>query len=286
MVEALREELDRLNRLLDGVTPYRLGIAAPGEMQAAPVNAHFMSKRVYDQLVANIKRDGNLSSLPFCWHDSEGRVRILSGHHRVDAARDAGVTVMLYLFTDASLSKDEQTAIQISHNSLVGEDDLAVLRQQWESIASFEARLYSGLDDQVFKTFDPVDLGAFNEKDMRFETVELLFLPGEVERLKEIVGKLARGGKRVRFVGVADQYDALADALMRLKEAATIFNSSTAFLLMAEAADRYSDFLERVKAMDDAAWLTLHAELVTVGLADPLTRDGAAASRNARGETK
>lgn len=275
MVEALREELDRLNRLLDGVTPYRLGIAAPEEMRPAAVNAHFMSKRVYDQLVANVKRDGNLSSLPFCWHGADGRIHILSGHHRVDAARDAGVTALLYLYTDDALSADEQTAIQISHNALVGEDDLAILRQQWESISSLEARLYSGLDDEVFKTFDPIALGAFNEKDIRFETIELLFLPGEIERLKEIVAKLGKS-KRVRCVGLVDQYDALADALMRLKDAATIFNSATAFLLMAEAADRYSDFLERVTEMDDAAWLALHNQLVETGLADALTRPEAA----------
>lgn len=281
MVETLREELDRLNQLLDGVTPYRLGIAAPDEMQPAPINAHFMSKRVYDQLVANIKRDGNLSSLPFCWRDKEGKIRILSGHHRVDAARDAGVAAMLYLFTDDYLSEDERTAIQIAHNSLVGEDDLAILKQQWESIASLDARLYSGLDDEVFKTFDPVSLGAFNEKDIRFETIELLFLPSEIERLKEIVGKLSKS-KRVRLVGLIDQYDALADALMKLKDAAMIFNSSTAFLLMAEAAERYSDFLERVAAMDDAAWLALHNNLVAAGLVDAISKE---ATRNARDET-
>lgn len=269
MVEELRQELTRLNQLLEGVTPYRLGVATPEDMRPADVNAHFMSKRVYDQLVANIKRDGNLATLPFCWHDAAGGIHILSGHHRIDAARDAGVTALLYLYTDGVLSADERTAIQISHNALVGEDDLAILKRQWESIASLEARLYSGLDDERFKSFDPITLGAFNEKDIRFETIELLFLPAEIERITEIVKKLGKS-KRVRFVGHVDQYDALADALMRLKDASTIFNSATAFLLMAEAADRYADFLERMETLDDAGWLALHAQLVTTGLVDPL----------------
>lgn len=269
MVEELRQELTRLNQLLEGVTPYRLGVATPEDMRPADVNAHFMSKRVYDQLVANIKRDGNLATLPFCWHDAGGGIHILSGHHRIDAARDAGVTALLYLYTDGVLSADERTAIQISHNALVGEDDLVILKRQWESIASLEARLYSGLDDERFKSFDPITLGAFNEKDIRFETIELLFLPAEIERITEIVKKLGKS-KRVRFVGHVDQYDALADALMRLKDASTIFNSATAFLLMAEAADRYADFLERMETLDDAGWLALHAQLVTTGLVDPL----------------
>lgn len=269
MVEELRQELNRLNLLLEGVTPYRLGVAAPAEMRPADMNAHFMSKRIYDQLVANVKRDGNLSTLPLCWHDAESKIHILSGHHRIDAARDAGVEVLLYLYSDAGLSADDRTAIQISHNALVGEDDLAILKRQWESIASLEARLYSGLDDGHFKSFDPITLGAFNEKDIRFETIELLFLPAEIERITEIVKKLGKS-KRVRFVGHVDQYDALADALMRLKDASTIFNSATAFLLMAEAADRYADFLERMGTLDDAGWLALHAKLTLTGLVDPL----------------
>lgn len=269
MVEELRQELTRLNQLLEGVTPYRLGVAAPEDMRPADVNAHFMSKRVYDQLVANIKRDGNLATLPLCWHDADGAIHVLSGHHRIDAARDAGVATLLYLYTDGVLSADERTAIQISHNALVGEDDLAILKRQWESIASLEARLYSGLDDERFKSFDPITLGAFNEKDIRFETIELLFLPAEIERITEIVKKLGKS-KRQRFVGHVDQYDALADALMRLKDASTIFNSATAFLLMAEAADRYADFLERMATLDDADWLALHAQLTLTGLVDPL----------------
>ncbi len=282
MVAELRQELTRLNQLLTGVTPYRLGVAAPADMRPADINAHFMGKRVYDQLVANIKRDGNLSTLPFCWHDTAGKIHILSGHHRIDAARDAGVEALLYLYTDGELTADERTAIQISHNSLVGEDDLAILKQQWESIASLDARLYSGLDDERFKTFDPITLGAFNEKDIRFETIELLFLPAEIERINAILKQLGKS-KRVRHLGLVDQYDTLADALMRLKDASTIFNSATAFLLMAEAADLYCDWLERARAMDDAAWLALHQELVTRGLVDAMATQR---SETQHGETR
>ena len=80
-------------------------------MRPAAINAHFMAKRVYDQLVTNIKRDGNLSTLPLCWHDAAGKIHILSGHHRVDAARDAGIEALLYLYTDSELTADQRTAI-------------------------------------------------------------------------------------------------------------------------------------------------------------------------------
>lgn len=271
MVDEIRQELVRLNQLLVGVTPYRLGVATPEEFTAAPVNAHFMAKRVYDQLVANIQQDGNLSSLPFCWHDAGGEIHMMSGHHRVEAARDAGVTAVLYLYTDAELTSDERTAIQLSHNALVGEDDLAILRRQWESIASIEAKLYSGLDDELFKTFDPVHLGAFNERDIRFDTIELLFLPGEIERLTEILQKLGKS-KRVRFAALQDQYDAFTDALMRLKESTTIFNSATAFMVMAEVAGLYCDWVDQVGTWDAATWLALHETLAVRGLVDAIAK--------------
>lgn len=273
MVETLREELNRLNGLLAGVTPYRLGVAAPAEMHAAPVNAHFMPKKVYDQLVENVRRDGNLSSLPFCWHDADGKIHILSGHHRVDAAGSAGVDAVLYLYSDAELTADQRTAIQLSHNSLVGEDDLAILKRQWESIASIEAKLYSGLDDEYFKSFEPVSLGAFNERDIRFETIELLFLPSETDRIVEVAAKLGKS-KRVRLAGWAEHYDLMAEALMRLKDGTAIFNSATAFLVMAEAANLYCDWLDRAGEMDDVAWLALHEQLRARGMAGEIEHNG------------
>lgn len=46
MVETLQQTLARLNALLaEGeITPYRLGIAAPGDLKPAPKNAHFMTQ--------------------------------------------------------------------------------------------------------------------------------------------------------------------------------------------------------------------------------------------------
>lgn len=256
MVQEIRQELDKLNELLAAqrVTPYRLGLADPRVMVAAPINAHFMNKRMYDQLVANIQKDGNLGSLPFCWHErqvdpetgEEGTViNILSGHHRVQAAADAGVETVLYLYTDADLTAAERTAIQLAHNAINGEDDLGILRMQWQSLDDIQTKLYSGLDDEFFKSFDPVVLGAFNEKDITFKTIELLFLPNEIERIKSVLTK-ATGSARLRLVALDEQYDDFADALMRFKEAAQIFNSSTAFMVMIEATNLYCNFLEQM----------------------------------------
>ena len=270
MAEALQQELEKLNALLaaEGVTPYRLGIADPKIMVPAPINAHFMSKRTYDQLVANIQKDGNLGSLPFCWHEvrPEGLViNILSGHHRVEAAIDAGVKMILYLYTSTELSQEERTAIQLSHNAIHGEDDMNILRLQWQSIDSLQVKLYTGLDDEFFKSFEPVVLGAFNEKDITFQTIELLFLPSESDRLTEIMQKI-KGSKRLRYANLDQQYDDFAETIMRLKEAAQVFNSSTAFLVMVEATNLYCEFLESLETLEPEHWAALQEQLAEKGL--------------------
>jgi hypothetical protein len=46
-----------------------------------------MRHETYAQLVANIRRDGKLTSVPFAFRDGE-KYTVLSGNHRVRAAID------------------------------------------------------------------------------------------------------------------------------------------------------------------------------------------------------
>jgi len=143
----LADLVEQLNAALSDVTPYRIAVVEPGMILPIDKNAHYMSKRVYDQLVANVRRDKNLSSLPFCWKRSDGQLIALSGNHRVQAARDAGVPLVLTLYTDAQLNKAEQRAIQLSHNALVGQDNPTTLRELWQEIDDLDMKIYTGLDE-------------------------------------------------------------------------------------------------------------------------------------------
>ena len=126
----LSDLVEQLNGALGDVTPYRLAVVNPGDVLPIDKNARYMSKRTYDQLVANVSNDKNLSSIPFCWKGPEGQFVALSGNHRVMAAKDAGIPLILVLYTDAKLSKAKQRAIQLSHNALVGQDNPATLRER------------------------------------------------------------------------------------------------------------------------------------------------------------
>src|SRR5512144_249386 len=67
-----------LNDALGEVTPYKLAVEDPAQILPIDKNAHFMPKRIYDQMVQNIQRDKNLSSLPFCWKRADGRFVAIS----------------------------------------------------------------------------------------------------------------------------------------------------------------------------------------------------------------
>lgn len=55
-------------------------------------NAHFMSNDTFNALVNNIRRDGQLSSVPFCVKHNDGTYTVVSGNHRTQAAKMAGLT--------------------------------------------------------------------------------------------------------------------------------------------------------------------------------------------------
>ncbi len=85
MAEEIREVLNLLNERLAGLFPYRLEMVTPGELKLLEKNARYMKAEQFQSLVENIKKDGNLSSLPLCYREKDGKLRVLSGNHRVQA---------------------------------------------------------------------------------------------------------------------------------------------------------------------------------------------------------
>ena len=64
----------------------------PRELKLLKMNARFMRHEEFQRLVANIKRDGQLTSAPFAALDpADGKYEVLSGNHRVQAAISAGL---------------------------------------------------------------------------------------------------------------------------------------------------------------------------------------------------
>jgi hypothetical protein len=234
----LQELIGALNEGLGDVTPYKLAVADPSEIQPVDRNAHYMPKRVYDQLVANVSRDGNLSSLPFCWRRPDGSFVSLSGNHRVAAAADAGIPLILFLYTDTELSAPERVAIQLSHNAIVGKDNPTVLRELWTEIDDLGLKLYTGLDEDLIDAMEPAPIVPAGTEDLRFEELTILFLPSDIERITDVVQRLSVTDK-ARLAARFEDFDRFFDALLDFKEAAGILNTATAFLAMIDVIEAW-----------------------------------------------
>lgn len=248
----LTSALETLNTLLCDVTPYKLAVAPPGELKPADKNAHYMERKTLEQLTANVKKDKNLSSLPFCWRQANGAFVILSGHHRVQAANEAGVELVLFLYTDAELTRSEQIAIQLSHNALNGQDNPNLLADLWREIDDLGAKVYSGLDDQFIEKLTPPKFAKIEDAALRFEQLTLFFVQPEIERIGNAVRALQAAPGKTKLVAPMELFDQFFETLLNFKEASGIQNSSTAFMAMIEIVERWMVEQEGVEQANEA----------------------------------
>ena len=238
MVEA--ETLAKINAKLDQ-SSIRIATVPIALCDLLEKNARFMPAQQYKRLVENIRNDGCLTSVPFALKQGE-RYLVLSGNHRVQAARDAGLTEIPILYTDQQLTRQQQVAIQLSHNAIAGQDDLAILRDLYDEINDVVLKEYSGLDDVVLGKMEPPSLDPLSESALEYRVVSLIFLPDEVARAEQILSKvLEQATGDVTWLNRRAEYDRFLDALTVAKSAAGVKNTATAFGLLLDLVEKHLD---------------------------------------------
>lgn len=210
-----------------------------------------MSEREFRRLKENIERDGCLTSVPLVYR-VDGALRILSGNHRVQAARAAGLEETVVMEITGDLTEARQVAIQLSHNAIVGEDDPNVLRELYASLEMLE-QLYSGLTDDDLGLLEAPDLSKLNVGPPRYEEVLLSFLPEDKAVFEENIDRIRKFAER-KTVHVArhEDFNMIFDALLRVKDQTDLFNDAVAFQMMSELALARLDQLEELDALDPA----------------------------------
>ncbi|MGC0418393.1 ParB N-terminal domain-containing protein [Embleya sp. AB8] len=194
------------------------------------VNARYMTKEEYDRLVANVKEDGCLTSVPLVYgagEYDEGRELVLSGNHRCDAAVEAEVFEIDVMLIDDPQEKDQLIARQISHNSISGRDDPATLKQLYDEIEDVDWRAYSGLDDEQLQLLAEVSPEGLSEANLDFATVSLVFLPPELEAAREAFEQ-ARLGQNASWLAARADYEQTLDTLASTHAAHKVGNVATA----------------------------------------------------------
>ena len=285
----------------------------PKKIRLLELNAQFMNHDTFRQLVENIAHDQDLMHDPFgaYWGyyqegdeiqydaDNEPIVEVLSGNHRVMAARAAGLPRIKIKVSTAPMSREERIARQLSGNALVGESDKEILRQLYDHLDEASWKQYSGLDDKTLGLLEEVSLPSIGEAGLTFQTITFTFLPHELERVTAVweeAQALVRADKV--FLARWGEYDRLLDGLAQAGAAYGITNTATSLLAILTVFERhlsdlqegwYNPAMEEVKhkgwvplasvvgrsdipAVEAAKLRRAVERLVTEGLVDPKER--------------
>ncbi|GAA0695318.1 hypothetical protein GCM10010193_57580 [Kitasatospora atroaurantiaca] len=227
--------------MTDHLTPPTYVEGDPRELTLLDINARFMPHEQFRQLVENIKRDGCLTSTPLVWNDAtSGRRIVLSGNHRTLASIEADLRTIGWLEITEPLPRQRQIALQLSHNAITGQDDPAILKELYDELESVEWRQYTGLDDKALDLLEKVDVTGLGEANLDFASVQIMFLPDELERA-EAAFDAARStaSADARWLAGLTQYEPMLDALETSRAAYKIGNSATALGVILAVFERH-----------------------------------------------
>jgi len=175
---------------------------------------------------------------------------VLSGNHRVQAARQAGVEGVLVMVVADEKDGDQRLAIQLSHNAIADQVDLVVLKELWESIKNVQARLYAGLDSDTLKALQGIQFAAITEQRLRYKLTSFLFLPEELEDLDQLLKETAAAfAGDVVYLAHLHTFDAFFELITRIKKRCQIKNSAAAFLKLLELARMGLEQLKQEEAL-------------------------------------
>ena len=222
--------MDRLLDLENGLFIWRVHVDLLREQDK---NARVMSPYKFERLVANIKEDKKLESLPLVMKKQErNEFEIISGHHRIRASRDAGIQEVYVLAYEDELTPDQVRSKQLAHNSLSGIDDEQVLREIYMGIEDLEARMATGL-----KTLeDELNVGTISvdeiSVDMDYEILNIVFLPMEKAKFEDAISMIEK--KAGVLVEKLDSFESFKEAIRATGFAEDIRNISCILGKMAE----------------------------------------------------
>ena len=206
----------------------------------ASANANQMSQEAFDRLKENIRLTGGLSSAIGCYRKSDGRFVILSGHHRYRACVQLRFKEVPVIYAEESdLTKDEIIALQLSHNSLHGEDNKGILKRLFEEISSVEFKQVAYVDVNEIQPIS-LDSISLNIEKEQFSISLILYRKG-YEDLKELLGLVEEKKQTSDIVLLADgegNEDEFLDLTTALRNRYDIKSPNVQFAKLLELAKK------------------------------------------------
>lgn len=270
---------EKLLDLGDGLEIWRV---SPLSLRERDKNARVESPKVFRSLVRNIKKRKAMESLPFVAR-REMEFEIISGHHRIRAAIQAGLPSIVVLADASPMTRSELIAKQVAHNSINGRDDPAVLLQLLQEIEDVGGLIEAAVDQRSLEKALKIDTAIPDvAADFDWKTLTWTFLPTHVADLE----RLALAVATADLVGVAglDAYEPFMATMRRLGRTEDIRSVGALVYRMMELTKAHLDRGDAtgketaaVKApeeapTDDDAWVSLAMILGRVTVPEPVAK--------------
>jgi len=241
MAELVKE---RVYDLGDGLGLWKVHLDVLREQDR---NARVMSPEKMDRLPQNIKKHKRLESVPLCCRRvTPGGVEeflIISGHHRVRAARTAGVMVIHVLVFEEELTPGQIRAKQLAHNALNGTDNTQLLAELYRESEDLTERIESGGTDAELEA-DVKQVGVDEVlAQFDFEGVNLVFLPHQRADYDAVINLLTPNSSGTD-VAPLPAFDTFKQALNAVRQKENVRNVAAAVHRMCEIVQ------EALKASD------------------------------------
>ena len=211
-----------------------------GLIDEAELNANQMTEQAFERLVTNIKQSGGLSSAIGCYKRENGRFVIISGHHRYRACVKLRYKEVPVIYADENdLTKDEIIALQLSHNSLHGDDNKGILKRLFEEIQSVDFKEFANVDINEIKSID-VDSVSFVAECEHF-TISFVLYRKDYDALKDLLGIVQEENEHSDMVVLADGADTEQPLLSLMREISKKYkvkSSNISFAKILELAKR------------------------------------------------
>lgn len=203
------------------------------------INARLMKDNMFKQLTANIKKRGQLESVPFCCLQGN-TIEIISGHHRVKASKMAGLKEIPILLDVSGLTRSQIAAKQLAHNSIEGFDDSDTLKEITKIINNVDDMLEAFMQNEFIEPQEDLSPLVHIKSDLDFKQISLVFLDNEIKDFNEFLRNLDQNPQEVWAADVRS-FDDFCGALKKTQKVQDVKNVSAAISSMTKICNRYFD---------------------------------------------
>ncbi len=218
------------------------------------INARVMKNEVQDQLTANIMKRGQLESLPFLVL-KDGKLEIVSGHHRIKSARAAGLKEIVVIVDVSGLSRSQIAAKQLAHNAISGFDDDSTLREIVKMITDVDDMIESFVGKDIMEEpLEAYDKMLSPAIQFDFKNVTFSFLPHQVQDMDVLIKSLETTASEIVGVASYEQCKRFVETLSRYQKFTDIRNVGAAIHSMIQNA---SEKMDGVGFNEDEEWTYL-----------------------------